>query len=104
MDGGKTDTENLLRRSRAKIRTPHGVDHADALRAVGDVDWCIQIVEKDADDFAEPQRDNGEVIAAQAQGGARPAAHRKNRPEAHQAVAPPIPANGKPNCGEESSA
>ena len=41
------------------------VDQRDALRAVGDIERPIEIVEENADDLAETERDNGEIIAAQ---------------------------------------
>ena len=44
------------------------VDQVDALRTVGDIDRRVEVVEKDADDLAEAQGDDGEVVAAQAQG------------------------------------
>ena len=37
----------------------------DALRAVGDVDRARQVVEEDAHDLAEAERDDGKVVAAQ---------------------------------------
>ena len=44
---------------------PERVDARNALRAVGDIDRLRQIVEKNADDLAEAQGDDGEVIATQ---------------------------------------
>ena len=44
-----------------------GSMHVHALRAVGDVDRRVQIVQEDADDLAEAERDDGEVVAAQPQ-------------------------------------
>ena len=41
------------------------IDARDALRAVGDVHRPRQVVEEDADDLAEAERDDGEVVAAQ---------------------------------------
>src|SRR5450830_661546 len=46
-----------------------GVDEVDALGPVGDVDGGVEVVHEDADDFAEAERDDGEVVAAQLQGG-----------------------------------
>ena len=58
------------------------VDLAHALGAVGDVDRLVQVVQEHADDLAEAQRHDGQVVAAQLQRGraqqdaedARPAA------------------------------
>ncbi len=41
------------------------VDQRDALRAVGDVDRLRQVVQEDADDLAEAQRDDRQIVAAQ---------------------------------------
>ena len=40
------------------------VDHADALGAVGDIDRAVEVVEKQADDFAETERDNRQIVTA----------------------------------------
>ncbi len=39
------------------------------LRTVGDVDRRVQVVEEDADDLAEAERDDGEIVAAQLERG-----------------------------------
>jgi hypothetical protein len=41
------------------------VDRADALRAVGDVDRRVEVEQEHADDLAEAERDDREVVAAQ---------------------------------------
>ena len=41
------------------------VDLAQPLGAVGDVDRVVQVVQEHADDFAEAQRHDGQVVAAQ---------------------------------------
>ena len=56
-----------MRAAQRKLADVDGVYHADALRTVGDVDRRVQVVEENADDLAEAQRDDGEVVAAQAQ-------------------------------------
>ena len=43
------------------------IDQRDSLRAIGDVHRPIQVVQENADDLAEPQCDDGEIVAAQAQ-------------------------------------
>jgi hypothetical protein len=48
-----------------EIADRHRVDQGDALRPVGDVDRRIQIVEEDADDLAETEGDDGQIVAAQ---------------------------------------
>ena len=45
------------------------VDQVDALRAVGDVDRRVQVVQENADDFTEAQRDDREVVPAQPERG-----------------------------------
>ena len=47
---------------------PERIDAADAFGPVGNVDRVIQIVQEYADDLAESQRDDGQVVAAQFQG------------------------------------
>ena len=44
-----------------------GVNQIHALRAVGDVDRRVQVVQKNTDDLAETERDDGEIIPAQSQ-------------------------------------
>ena len=41
------------------------IDQRDALRPVGDIDRRIQVVEENADDFAETEGDDGQIVAAQ---------------------------------------
>jgi hypothetical protein len=43
----------------------HRVNQRDALRPVGDIDRRIQVVEEDADNFTETERDDGQIVAAQ---------------------------------------
>ena len=57
---------------RVGLREGHAVDRdrvddVHALRSVGDIDRGVQIVQKDADDLAEAERHDGEVVAAQPQ-------------------------------------
>ena len=44
------------------------VDIGDALRAVGDIDRRVQVVQEDSDDFAEAECHDGQIVAAQPQG------------------------------------
>ena len=55
----------LDRAVEAEAAESERVDAGDALRAVGDVHRARQVVEEDADDLAEAERDDGEVVAAQ---------------------------------------
>ena len=43
------------------------VNQRDALRPIGDIERPVQVVQEHADDFPEAQRDDGEIVAAQAQ-------------------------------------
>ena len=43
----------------------HRVNQRNALRAVGDIDRRVQVVEEDADNFTETERDDGQIVAAQ---------------------------------------
>jgi hypothetical protein len=43
----------------------HRIDAIEPARSVGDVDRVLQVVQEHADDLAEAQRDDGEVVAAQ---------------------------------------
>ena len=45
------------------------IDQRDALRAVGDVDRLRQVVQEDADDLAEAERHDREVVAAELERG-----------------------------------
>ena len=65
----KSDAENFLRAPQRKSADVDGIYHADALRAVGDVDGRVEIVEKDADDFAKAECDDGQIVTAQTQRG-----------------------------------
>ena len=53
--------------AKLKLADAERVDQRDALRAVGDVDRLRQVVQEDAHDLAEAQRDDREVVAAQLQ-------------------------------------
>ena len=50
-----------------KLPMRNGSISVDALRPVGDVDRRVQVVEEDADDLAEAERDDRQVVAAQLQ-------------------------------------
>ena len=45
------------------------INLVQTLRAIGDIDWLIQIIQKDPNDFTKAQSDNGQIIAAQLQSG-----------------------------------
>jgi hypothetical protein len=67
-----------------KLKSPmrNGSISVDALRTVGDVERLREVVHEDAHDLAEAERDDGEVVAAQAksrrsQHGAGEAGHRR---------------------------
>jgi hypothetical protein len=53
------DAEDILRRTQRRVCDTDRIDAADALRAVGQIDGRIQVIQEDADDFAEAQRDDG---------------------------------------------
>ena len=53
--------------AKLKLPMPERVDQRDALRPVGEVDRLRQVVEEDADDLAEAERHDREVVAAQLQ-------------------------------------
>src|SRR5208282_4116031 len=54
----------LCKRQRAELQRVNAVD---ALRAVSDINRRIEIIEEDADNFAETECDNRQIIATQAQ-------------------------------------
>jgi len=52
-----------------KAPEPDGVDQVHPLGAVGDIDRRIEVQQEDADDLAEAEGDDREVVAAQSQRG-----------------------------------
>ena len=54
----------VVGRREVEAADPERVDQRDSLRSVGEVDRLRQVVEEDADDLAEAQRDDREVVAA----------------------------------------
>ena len=68
MHRGQGNAENFVGCAKRKSIALHRVYHADTLRAVGNIDRCIQIVEEDTNDFAETQGDDGKVVTAKPQG------------------------------------
>ena len=68
------------------------INLVQTLGAIGDIDWLIQVIQKDPNDFTKAQCDNGQIIAAQLQSGrakqhAKQACqgrrHRHNDPQRH---------------------
>ena len=43
------------------------IDPGNAFCAVGDVDRTVEVAHQDADNFAEPEGDDGQIVAAQLQ-------------------------------------
>ena len=65
---GKLEAADHQFFAQIKAKEMQGVDLADPLGAVGDIDGVVQVVQKHADDFAKTQGHNGQIVAAQAQG------------------------------------
>ena len=64
---GKRDAENDFRLCEGEAADAKRIDQVDALGAVGDVERSIEVVQEDADDLAETERYDGEVVAAELQ-------------------------------------
>src|SRR5690606_34647882 len=60
-----SETEEFLRAPEHEIAHLEGVDAIDALRAVGDVDRRIEVVQEDAHDLAKAQGDDRQIVAPQ---------------------------------------
>ena len=67
--GRDRDAGNRVRLGEARPGDVQRVDQRDALRAVRDVVGTVQVVQKNADDLAEAERHDREIVAAQPQGG-----------------------------------
>src|SRR5690606_31040053 len=87
---GHADAQQALAATEHELADLEAVDAVDALRPVGDVDRRVEIIEENADDLAEAQRDDGQVVAAQLQRGraqqhaeyaGQPQADGQDRPE-----------------------
>src|SRR5213078_5184819 len=64
---GERNADDALRPGEGKAADAKSVDQVDALGTVGHVHGRIQIVEEDADDLAETERHDREIVAAQLQ-------------------------------------
>src|SRR5690606_39899657 len=60
-----SEAEDLLAAPEDEVSHLEGIDAVDTLGAVRNIDGGIQVVHEDADDLAEAQGDDGEVIASQ---------------------------------------
>ena len=72
--GRQGQAEDMQRPAEGETGHAHRVDQVHALRAVGEIEWRVQVVHENADDLAEAKGDDGQVIAAQSQCG-RPQQH-----------------------------
>ena len=61
--------QQLRRLAQVEAPEVERVDLVQALGAVGDVDRLVQVVQEHPDDFAEAQRHDGQVVAAQLERG-----------------------------------
>ena len=68
MQGRDRDSQDGQRLGQRDAAQVDRIDAGDALRPVGDVDRCVQVVHENTHDFPETERDDGQVIATQAQG------------------------------------
>ncbi len=57
--------EQLVALAQVQAEDADRIDLTYPLRTVGDVHRVVQVVHEDADDFAEAERDDGQVVAAQ---------------------------------------
>src|SRR5450830_1316462 len=74
---------DVERSPQVQSKETQGINLAHALGAIGDVDWMIQVVQEHPNDLAKTQRNNGQVVAAQAQrGGTQQQAKKPARPAA----------------------
>jgi hypothetical protein len=92
-----------LRAGKAELAEAERIDAADALRAIGDVHRPREVVQEDADDLAEAEGDDGEVVAAQLE---RRRAEQHAEERGDQRADRQDDQNGRcsPNCGLASSA
>ena len=67
LDGRDAQAQEIEGLTQGDAPDGDGIDVADALWTIGQVDGGIEVVEKDADDLAKPQGHDGQIIAAQAQ-------------------------------------
>ena len=63
------NAEDRRRGAELEIADSHRIDQGDALRTVGDVDRCVQVVHENAHDFAEAEGDDGQIIPTQLERG-----------------------------------
>jgi hypothetical protein len=77
-DGVDVEAEQLQALAQVQTENLDRVDLANALGAVGQVHGVVQVVQEDADDFAEAQRHDGQVVATQLERG-RPEQSPKER-------------------------
>ena len=66
---GKRHAENDLGPREGEAAEAKRIDQVDALRAVGDIERSIEVVKENADDLAETERYDGEIVAAELQRG-----------------------------------
>ncbi len=59
------NAKNLAGAGKPEIPDRHRVDQGDPLWPVGDIDRRVEIVEKNAHDFAKAEGHNGQIVAAQ---------------------------------------
>src|SRR6202163_4819735 len=66
---GKRYAENDLGPRKGEAAEAKRIDQVDALRAVGDIERSIEVVQEDTDDLAETERYDREIVAAELQRG-----------------------------------
>ena len=65
MHGFKAQAQPFNRATYAEVEEVDWLNVVDTLRPIGQIDWAIQIVHEDTDDFTKTKRHDGQIVTAQ---------------------------------------